>query len=199
MKNYLSEGEDFVGMSDNIHVLAVSKTGDNGFPIDQVVEVAVFKVDLSANMMESVYDKVVRQDTSVWSEEVKAHVQDVYGVSTEDVEKGMDEDDVAKDLRELLQGETITAFDVKSDFMGHLKNEPYALARKVEVSSAISSRSSFLYRIPSKQTSGTEGLRMSYKAILPDDPAAAGDLAGAYEDAARASAILLELHQRGLY
>ncbi len=199
MKTFLSESVDFVVMSDNIHVLAVSKTGDNGYPIDQVVEVAVFKVDLSANMMESVYDKVVKQDTSVWSDEVKDRVKDLYGISPEDVEEGCNEDAVAQDLRELLQDKTITAFDVKGDFMGHLKNEPYALARKVEVSSAISSRSSFVYRLPSKQTPGPEGLRMSYKAILPDDPAGIGESAGAYEDAARASAILLELHQRGLY
>ncbi len=185
-------------MLDNIHVLAVSKTGDMGFPMDKVVEVAVFKVDLSANMMESVYDKVVRQDTSTFSEEVKTHVQDVYGVSVDDIEMGRDEEDVATDLQELLRDKVVTAFDVKADFMGHLKNEPYALARKVEVSSSISSRSSFVFR-PSQQSKGPEGLRVSYKAILPDDPAAAGDAVGAYEDAARASAILLELHQRGLY
>lgn len=186
-------------MSDNIHVLAVSKTGDSGFPIDQVVEVAVFRVDLTTNMMESVYDMVVRQDTSEWSDEVKAHVQDVYGVTPEEVEMGRDEEEVAAELRDLLQDKLVTAFDVKADFMNHLKNQPYRLARKVEVSSSISSRSSFICRLSPKQASGPEGLRLSYKAILPDDPAATGEAIGAYEDAARASAILIELHQRGLY
>ncbi len=184
-------------MLDEIHVLAISKTGDKGFPLDQVIEVAVFRVDLAQNMMESVFDTLVRQDTATWSEEVTAHVKETYGITPETVEMGRQEDEVAKDLRDILQDKVITGFDVKGDFMGHLMNEPYDLAKEAEVCSAVSARTSFIYRPETPDQ--TMALRMSYDMILPDDPAGAGEDLGAYGDAARASALLIELRNRGLY
>jgi len=184
-------------MVDEVHVLAISKTGENGFPVDQVVEVAVFRVDLSQNIMESVFDTLVKQDTSVWSEEVTTHVQETYGILPEAVESGRDEEEVASELRDIIRDKVITGFDIKGDFQGHLTNEPYDLNNVAEFCSAVWSRSSFIYR-PST-SNGTEALRKSYQKILPEDPAGAIDCPGAYGDAARASALLLDLHERGLY
>ncbi len=186
-------------MLDEIHVLAISKTGERGFPHDHVVEVAVFKVDLSQNMMESVYESVVHQETAAWPDEVRAHVQDAYGITPAQVEMGRDEDEVASELRDVLQDKVVTSFDVKTDFMGYLMNEPWDLAKETEVSTAISARSSFVYRFPPSRVGDPELLRETYRNVLPDDPVGAGGSKGAYGDAAMASALLLELHDRGLY
>ncbi len=186
-------------MLDEIHVVAISKTGERGFPQDHVVEVAVFKVDLSQNMMESVYDAVVHHRTASWPEDVRTHVEENYGITAAEVDLGRDEGEVASELRDVLQDKVVTSFDVKTDFMGYLKNEPWDLAKEAEVSTAISARSSFVFRFPPSRVGDPDLVRETYRNILPDDPVGVGDSKGAYDDAARASALLLELYDRGLY
>ncbi|HIJ00651.1 MAG: hypothetical protein PWQ88_719 [Candidatus Methanomethylophilaceae archaeon] len=186
-------------MEDKIHVVALSKTGENGFPVDSVVEVAIFEVDREKRTMESVYDAIIKHETSSWPDEVKEHVTEKYGIPLEKIESGRDEDEVIAEVRAILDDKFVTGFDVKTDFKGYLVNEPWDLGQKMEVCSSISSRSSMICRFPISRRGDPELVRDTYRKIFPSDPAGIGDGKGAYEDAARASAILIELHERGLY
>lgn len=186
-------------MEHDIYVISLVSTGLQGYPTDEVVEVAICGVDTERGDIESVYSSTVKIPSEHWTEERRRFVMERHGLGREELEAGRDPDEVSREVREILSGKTVTSFDIRREFYGHLLYEPWDLTGEATIAPSIKIRSEEICRIPFHLRRDGNVLEITYNSMLPSDPALVDGGHRALDDALRASSILLELSRSGHY
>ncbi|MFA7341676.1 MAG: exonuclease domain-containing protein [Candidatus Methanomethylophilaceae archaeon] len=186
-------------MNHDMYVISLVTTGEEGYPQDEVVEVAICGLDTERMDIESVYSSTIFIPAERWTDERRRYVMEHHGLGQEELVEGREVEKVAQEVKGVLQGQVVTSFNVKSDFFGHLLYEPWDLTGEASIAPSINLRSAEACRIPLELRDGGNMLTLTYEAMFPYDPAQVDGGHRALDDALRASTILLELRRAGRY
>ena len=116
----------------DIYVVDLETTGLDGLPKDYVVEIALMRVNLLNQIITQVYHTIIYYDTDKWDEETKNAWIFKQGVlSIDDIQNAeKDLDTAVKEVRELLAGKYIAAFNNAFDLERFLYKEPWNITEE---------------------------------------------------------------------
>lgn len=124
-----------VPMTDPIYVIDLETTGLDGYPTDHVVEIGIAKYDQLNNNVTAVYDAVIRVPDirEIHANKVERDgtrgcwVFNHTSLTLEDVENGRPLEEVVEEVRHILNGKAVTAYNIPFDFDRFLDHEPWDL------------------------------------------------------------------------
>ncbi len=181
---------------DKILVTEIAETDSRGLPWGRVVQIAICSVDPETGIYDTVLSETVKADPLDLGKPALDHLLDVYGVNTEELYLGEEEDVVVDRVIDAVAGSECISFDV-STFGCFLCYEPWNLNGLVTL---YPSMSRFL---PSQATpleeEKVDPLRKAYDIMCPGDTAGVGDGKGAYERAQMSASVLSALIRAGMF
>ena len=116
----------------DIYVIDTETTGLDGWQKDHIVEISIMKANLSKQKIEQVYHTLIHHDVDKWDEKTRTAWIFKNGIikldEIRDTTKGVEE--VSKEVREILTGKFIAAYNNEFDFDKFLFHEPWNLNQK---------------------------------------------------------------------
>lgn len=191
-----------VPMTDPIYIIDLETTGLDGYPDNHVVEIGIAEFNQMTGDIRAVYDAVIHvpnireiNENTVERDGTKGcWVFNHTSLTVEDVENGRPLEEVVKEVRELLNGKAVSAYNIPFDFDKFLDKCPWHIneiterrqdvaevAKKVIVS--LIKRDKYIpdaelrERVRSYHERYPEGIFRSedaYKILCNDDPAGIG-------------------------
>ncbi len=190
---------------DEIFVLDTETTGLFGAPKDVVVDVGITKVSLRKGTVEDAYSSVLGYDVDEWDDYRRnAWIFQNTDMTLEMVSEAPNAMKVIEDVRRLLRGKTVTAYNIGYDFGKFLYHEPWNLAGTFKPCPDIMLAAKDVCKLPS-QYYGREyrypKLDYAYETIVKGDPA---NIHGkqdhrALSDARMASYLMIQMFRDGTY
>jgi len=181
---------------DSIMVTEIAETDPRGLPWGRVIQVAVCRVDPESGIYDTVLNETVKADPLDLGKPALDRLLDVYGINTEELYLGEDQDVVSERLIDVLAGADCVSFDVGT-FGNFLCYEPWNLNG---LATFYPSMSRFLpaQAVPLEDEK-VDPLRKAYDIMCPGDTAGVGERKGAYERAQMSASVLSALIRAGLF
>ena len=182
---------------DDVYVVQVNTDGDSGFPKDRVVEIGIARADLSTGHVDSFYYNRVALPPGSFMRRQREYMLANSGLTPEDLQSGRPEEEVVADVKRLLNGRTVTSFDIGVTFMRFLLMDPWDLTHEATLMASCSAGlpASLKGRADRNEN---EMIRLAYDALFPGDAKGMGDGRSALDLALKSAFIMLELRRRGL-
>lgn len=182
-------------MGEEVFVVQVVTDGDFGFPRDRVCEIGICKVDLEKATVESVYSARTLLEPGSFMKKQKAYFEETSGESIDVLMDGTPLEYIVKDVKALLQGRTVTSFDVSFTIKKFLINEPWDISKEMTImgSGGRGIPASVMGDMPKNENMA---IYNAYKALFPEDQMCIGDGRTALDLALKSSFLLLRA--RGL-
>ena len=116
----------------DIYVVDLETTGVDGLPKDFVIEIALMRINLLNQIITQVYHTLIHYDTNQWDEETKNAWIFKQGIlSIDDIQNAeKDLDTAVKEVRELLSGKYVAAFNNAFDLEKFLYKEPWNITEE---------------------------------------------------------------------
>lgn len=127
-------------MAENLFVIQVISTGQDGYPKDGVAEVGIASVDLDSGEIRSVYQNRIRHEPGSLDGSKTEYLEKNSCIKVSDLAGADPADLVVKEVKEILKGGTVTSFDVANVFYRYMIPEPWDLTFEVSVMPSVSSR-----------------------------------------------------------
>lgn len=113
---------------DEIYVLDTETTGLEGAPKDLVVDIGITKVSLRSGIVEDVYSSVLGYDVDQWDDYHRnAWIFENTDMTLDMVADAPPAMKVIEDVRRILRGKTVTAYNIAYDMDKFLYHEPWNL------------------------------------------------------------------------
>lgn len=111
----------------DIYVLDIETTGLDGLPKDLVVEIAIMRANVLKQKITQVYHSIIHYDTSTWDDNLRNSWIFRKGVLSVDKIQNAEKDltTVIKEVRQILAGKFIAAYNNAFDFDKFLQHEPW--------------------------------------------------------------------------
>lgn len=180
---------------DDVYIVEIAATGDNGMPKDTVAEVAVCKMFSDGSDFETTYYGRIALDPRDLGKDALDHLADVHGIGPEGLYMGDPEDTVVRGLQDAIFGKECTSFDVNLTFGRFLCFEPWDTTGELTLLPSYSVRLDRDIRNPPE---GELAIPYAYSKLCPDDPAGIGKGRTAL-DLAQMSASMMCILRRGGY
>jgi hypothetical protein len=181
---------------EDVYVVEIVDTGPRGIPYDTVVQVAACRMFADGEDFDTVYSGCIAREPMDLGKESLDHIEEVYGITPEELYDGDTEEDVAEGLRQAILGKECTSFDVQHTFGRFLSFEPWDTARELTLLPSFSSR------IPRGMRPGPNvpaNIASVYSALCPDDPFSVGTGRSALDLATMSCGILMRLRRDGMF
>lgn len=187
-----------------VYLVDTETTGLKGcYCGDKVVDIGIVEVDTAQMTVEPIYSEIVGYDVSKWSDEDRnAWIFTHSDLKLSDVSAGKPLDDVVREVREILNYNVCTSYNVNFDFGHFLSYAPWAihceLAPDVMLAAHCIVDGDHLF---DDGSTSWPKLQKSYTALCPDDPVRLGGVQAhrALSDAMQASHVMLRLIELGRY
>lgn len=179
---------------DEVYVVQVHTDGDYGFPRDRVTEVGICRVTPENGEVESYFSARVALPPGSFMRRQREYLENTAGLTPEDLQDGLPEEEAVRKVKELLAGRTVTSFDIGFTFKKFLLYDPWDITLEMSIMSSAS-----VGLPPSLRESDIPEPMMvdrAYKALFPDDEKAVGDGRSALDLALKTSFIMLEMRAR---
>lgn len=190
---------------EEIYVLDTETTGLYGAPKDVVVDVGITKVSLRKGTVEDAYSSVLGYDVDEWDEyHREAWIFQNTDMTLEMVSEAPDAMKVISDVRRLLKGKNVTAYNIGYDFQKFLYIEPWSMRGLFTECPDIMLAAKDVCKLPS-QYYGREyrypKLDYAYEHIVDGDPAGIHGKQDhrALSDARMASYLMIQMFRDGTY
>lgn len=185
-------------MSDEIFVVQALSTGPDGYPYDEIVDIAVCRVDLENEEYQTVYHNVIFYDPKVLGKKKLDYLSSTGGPYAEEIYAGDPEKKVAEEISKIIDGKEISAFDVKQEFGRYMICDPWDITYRSSVMPSVSSRMpiSLKCKTPSDEPIT---IRKAYRRLLRNDPACVGNGRRAIHLAQMTSELMLYMRAKGKY
>jgi DNA polymerase III alpha subunit (gram-positive type) len=120
----------------DIYVVDIETTGLDGIPQDQIIEIAIMRVNLLKRIITQVYHEIIHYDTKQWDEEAKNAWIFKQGVlSVDDIQDAKkDLDTVVQEVQQIFTGKYIVAFNNEFDLDRFLSKEPWNITEEANKS-----------------------------------------------------------------
>ncbi|MBY9000175.1 MAG: hypothetical protein KGD64_04620 [Candidatus Heimdallarchaeota archaeon] len=139
----------------DIYVIDIETTGLDGWQKDHIVEISIMKANLTNQKIEQVYHSLVHYDVTKWDEEVRKAWIFEKGIikldKIQNAKKGVKE--VSNEVRKILTGKFISAYNNEFDFEKFLHHEPWNInpeTCKIKTAPCIMLATTDYVKIPSK-------------------------------------------------
>ncbi|MCK4896441.1 MAG: hypothetical protein KAS47_06495 [Candidatus Heimdallarchaeota archaeon] len=159
----------------DIYVIDIETTGLDGWQNDHVVEISIMKANLTKQKIEQVYHNLIHYDTTKWDEKTKnawIFEKDIIKLDEiQNAKKGIQE--VSNEVRKILTGKFISAYNNNFDFDKFLLHEPWRInpeTCKVKIAPCIMLAVTDYIKIPTKyQKRKLVNLSEARKHLLNED------------------------------
>ncbi len=184
-------------MSDPIFVVESISDGSEGYPYDEILSIAVCKVDLDAGDFDTVFDGTVLAEPKHIGKP-KLDYAESKGLNVPDLYMGTPVKELAEGFKKVVKGGYVTSYDIRQQFTKYLCNDPWDVTLEVSIMPSIMNRQpvSFKCHRPEEEP---DIIVKAYRKIFRNDPLGAGSARGAIELAQMASMIAINLRSRGKY
>jgi len=185
-------------VSEEIFVIQAIPTGPDGYPYDEIVDIAVCRVDLESQTYRTIYHNVVYYDPKRLGKAKLDYLSGTGGIYAEEVYAGDPERKVADEVMEIIRGENIAAFDDRQEFGRYMTFDPWDITQKANVMPSVSAKMpvSLKCRMPSDEP---VTIRKAYKRLLRNDPACIGQGRRAMHLAQMTSELMIYMRGKGKY
>ena len=184
-------------MSEPVYVIQSIYDGAQGAPYDEILSIAVCRVDLEAGTIDVVLDGTVKADTRSVGK-VKLDYAEARGLNVPSLFEGTPLPELAESLRDVVKGCRVTSYDTEQQFSKYLLNDPWNLTTLVTVLPPISGRQPISLRCKRPEDE-TDRIVKAYKKAYRNDPLQIGKARGAVQLARMSSKVMLSLYERGKY
>ena len=184
-------------MSDPIYVIESISDGAEGHPYDEILSIAVCRVDLDAGDYDTVFNEVVQAEPKYVGKR-KLDYAESKGLDVQSLYTGKDIGDIVSELREIVKGQYVTSYDIRQQFTKYLCNDPWDLTGYVSIMPSIMMRQpvSLKCKYPEDEP---DIIVKAYRKVFRNDPANVGRGRGAMELAQMASMVAISLRARGRF
>ncbi len=139
----------------DIYVIDIETTGLDGWQKDHVVEISIMKANLTKQKIEQVYHSLVHYNTTKWDEKTQsAWIFEKGIIKLEEIQKAKkDVKEVSNEVRKILTGKFISAYNNNFDFDKFLQHEPWNVNPekcKVKIAPCIMLSTTDYIKIPTK-------------------------------------------------
>ena len=185
-------------MSEEIFVVQVLPSGPDGYPYDEIVDIAVCRVDLDKNEYSTVYHNVIYYDPKYLGKKKLDYLMAIGKLTAEEIYAGDPEKKVAEEVMRLIGGKNIAAFDSKHEFGRYMTYDPWDITYRTTVMPSVSSKMpvSLKCRFPSDEP---VTIRKAYRRLLKNDPARIGTGRRAIHLAQMSSELMIHMRAKGKY
>ena len=182
-------------MGEEVFVVQVVTDGDYGFPLDRVCEIGICRVDLDTGNVESAYSARILLEPGSFTKKQKSYFEEVSGEPIEALLDGTPLDSVVMDVKELLNGKTITSFDVSFAIKKFLINEPRDISKEMTIM-ASGGRGIPPTALGDNPKNENLAIDSAYRMLFPDDAMGIGDGRSALDLALKSSFLMLRARGR---
>ncbi|MDR0523779.1 MAG: hypothetical protein LBG62_05105 [Candidatus Methanoplasma sp.] len=185
-------------MSGRVFVVQAVASGPDGYPYDEIVDIAVCSVDPSAGDFDTVYSGAISYEPRRLGKRKLDYLEEVAGICAGDLYGGDPEAEVAGEVMKTISGGSIACFDARQEFGRYMTCDPWDITMRAEVMPSVSSRLPVSLK-PRDPSDEPMAIRKAYSKLLPHDPACVGRGRRAVHLAQMTSQILIDLRARGKY
>jgi len=116
----------------DIYVLDIETTGLEGSPKDLVVEIAIMRANVVKQKITQVYHSIIHYDTSTWNDNLLNSWIFRKGVLSVDEIQNAEKElpTVVEEVRQILSGKFVTAYNNAFDFDKFLKQDPWNISKE---------------------------------------------------------------------
>ena len=182
-------------MGEEVFVVQVVSDGDYGFPLDRVCEIGICKVDLDTAIVDSVYSARVLLEPGSFTKKQRAYFEKTSGEPVEVLLNGTPLNDIVTDVKELLEGKTVTSFDVSFTIKKFLINEPWDISKEMTVM-ASGGRGIPPSALGDDPKNENLAITHAYELLFPDDSMGIGNGRSALDIALKSSFLMLKARGR---
>jgi hypothetical protein len=185
-------------MSEKVFVIQAIASGPEGYPYDEIVDVAVCSVDLDRGDFDTVYHNVVFYDPKALGKRKLDYLSEVAGLFAEEIYAGDPEEKVASEVMKIITGGNVACFEAKQEFGRYMSSFPWDMTLRAAIMPSVSAKLpiSLKARTPSE---APKAIVKAYRKLLPNDPACVGRGRRAMHLAQMTSQLMIELRSRGKY
>lgn len=139
----------------DIYVIDIETTGLDGWQKDHIVEISIMKTNLTKQKIDQVYHSLVHYDTTKWDEKTKNAWIFEKGIIKLDEIQSAKKDilEVSNEVRKILTGKFISAYNNGFDFTKFLLHEPWNInpeTCKIKIAPCIMLATTDYIKIPTK-------------------------------------------------
>ncbi|MHA1466209.1 MAG: hypothetical protein ACTSVO_12350 [Candidatus Heimdallarchaeaceae archaeon] len=139
----------------DIYVIDIETTGLDGWKSDHVVEISIMKANLTNQKIEQVYHNLIYYDTTKWDEKTRnAWIFEKGIIKLDEIQSAKkDIHEVSNEVRKILTGKFISAYNNNFDFDKFLLHEPWNInpkTCKIKVAPCIMLATTDYIKIPTK-------------------------------------------------
>ncbi len=139
----------------DIYVIDIETTGLNGWKSDHIVEISIMKANITKQKIEQVYHSLIHYDTTKWDAKTKnawIFKQDI--IKLEEIQQTTkDVKTIVEEVRKILTGKFIAAYNNEFDFNKFLLHEPWNInpgTCKIKIAPCIMLATTDYIKIPTK-------------------------------------------------
>jgi hypothetical protein len=185
-------------MSEKVFVIQTVPSGPDGYPYDEIVDIAVCSVDLDKKDFDTVYHNVVFYDPRALGKKKLDYLEETAGLFAEEIYAGEPENKVAGEILDIIKNGNVACFDAKQEFGRYMVCAPWNITFKATIMPSVSAKMpiSLKCKDPSDEPAT---IRKAYRKLLPNDPACVGRGKRAIHLAQMTSQLMIELRSKGKY
>ncbi len=185
-------------MEHNVFVIQIVADGNEGFPNDEIAEIAIVGVDLKTMECEAVYSEILNMDPKEMGKSKLDYLEQNSGLLAADLYNGVPLEKVAEEVKAIISGKDVACYDVQNTMFGYLLNQPWRFSGVFTSMPQISSRIDSELKARSRGEEN-EKIRLAYDKLCPGDPMNVKDGKRALDVAFMSSAILMQRRKDGFY
>ena len=185
-------------MSDEIFVIQALPSGPDGFPYDEIVDIAVCMVDLEKSTYRTVYHNVIFYDPKALGKKKLDYLAGNGGIFAEEIYAGDPEKKVAEEISEIIDGKNIAAYDSRQVFGRYMTFDPWDITYRSTVMPSVSAKMPISLKCRSPDEEPIT-IRKAYKRLLRNDPACIGTGRRAIHLAQMSAELMIHMRGKGKY
>jgi len=185
-------------MSDDIYVVQTLTTGPDGYPYDEIIEVAICRADIDAMTFETVYNNIVCFDPKDLGKKKLDYLTENFKMEVGEIYNGLPEPQVAKEVLDIIKGKDVACYDVRQEFGRYMICAPWDITYETSIMPSISARMPISLRCKTPDDE-PEIIRKAYRRLLKKDPANVGRGRRAVDLAAMSCELMFEMRRKGKY
>ena len=185
-------------MSDEIFVIQVLPTGPDGYPYDEIADIAICLVDLESSTYRTIYHNVVCYDPKQLGKKKLDYLSGIGGLYAEELYAGDPANKVAEEVSAIIEGNSIAAYDSKQEFGRYMTFSPWGITHRTTIMPSVSAKMpiSLKCKYPSDEP---VTIRKAYRRLLKNDPACVGTGRRAMHLAQMTSELMIHMRGKGKY
>lgn len=184
-------------MTDDIFVVQILTSGPNGYPYDDIAEIAVCSVNLTDEKVELLYEQVVSIEPKNLGRSKLEYLFKRFGISAEELASGEPASAVSKEVLDIIKGHTVACFDARQ-FSRYMTCSPWDLTFRTTVMSSVSTKMPISLRCKDPADE-PDIIRKAYRRTFRNDPARVGRGRQAGHLAMMTSYVAIDMRKRGKF